>query len=84
MQATKALGVPPFDLSRMKIELLRPLLPSVDYFHASSVLVTEPPFSGRLQSEAIGHFFLARRKRPCILDKGQNGSWLIGRDGGPQ
>ncbi len=40
--------------------------------------------SGETQPEAIGRFFLALGVGTCILKDGENGSWLIGRDGGPQ
>ncbi len=86
LQAAKARGVTTsFDLiapNEETLELLRPLLPSVDYFMPS---LEEAAFlSGETQPEAIGHFFLALGVGTCILKDGENGSWLIGRDGGPQ
>ena len=58
------------------------LLPSVDYFMPS---LEEAAFlSGETQPEAIGRFFLALGVGTCILKDGENGSWLIGRDGEPQ
>ncbi len=86
MQAAKARGVTTsFDLiapNEETLELLRPLLPSVDYFMPS---LEEAAFlSGETQPEAISHFFLALGVGTCILKDGENGSWLIGRDGGPQ
>ena len=86
MQAAKARGVTTsFDLiapNEETLELLRPLLPSVDYFMPS---LEEAAFlSGETQPEAIGRFFLALGVGTCILKDGENGSWLIGRDGGPQ
>ena len=86
LQAAKARGVTTsFDLiapNEETLELLRPLLPSVDYFMPS---LEEAAFlSGETQPEAIGRFFLALGVGTCILKDGENGSWLIGRDGGPQ
>ncbi len=83
LQAAKARGVTTsFDLiapNEDTLELLRPLLPSVDYFMPS---LEEAAFlSGETQPEAIGRFFLALGVSTCILKDGENGSWLIRRDG---
>lgn len=82
MQAAKARGVTTsFDLiapNEHTLELLRPLLPSVDYFMPSW---RKPPFSPGAQPEAIARFFFALGVGTCILKDGENGSWLIGRDG---
>ncbi|MCV5232842.1 carbohydrate kinase family protein, partial [Escherichia coli] len=69
LQAAKARGVTTsFDLiapNEETLELLRPLLPSVDYFMPS---LEEAAFlSGETQPEAIGHFFLALGVGTCIL-----------------
>ncbi|MDP1080745.1 PfkB family carbohydrate kinase, partial [Klebsiella pneumoniae] len=40
--------------------------------------------AGETQPEAIGHFVRALGGGTCILKDGENGSWRIGRDGGPQ
>ena len=86
MQASKRAESPlSFDLiapNEETLELLRPLLPSVDYFMPSLEEAAFP--SGETQPEAIGRFFLALGVGTCILKDGENGSWLIGRDGGPQ
>jgi sugar/nucleoside kinase (ribokinase family) len=37
--------------------------------------------SGETQPEAIARFFFALGVGTCILKDGENGSWLIGRDG---
>lgn len=76
MQAAKARGVTTsFDLiapNEETLELLRPLLPSVDYFMPS---LEEAAFlSGETQPEAIGRFFLALGVGTCILKDGENGS----------
>lgn len=83
LQAAKARGVTTsFDLiapNEHTLELLRPLLPSVDYFMPS---LEEAAFlSGETQPEAIARFFFALGVGTCILKDGENGSWLIGRDG---
>lgn len=64
LQAAKARGVTTsFDLiapNEETLELLRPLLPSVDYFMPS---LEEAAFlSGETQPEAIGHFFPGARR----------------------
>ncbi len=65
------------------LELLRPLLPSVDYFHAFAG--GKPPFSPERRSRRpSAASSLALGVGTCILKDGENGSWLIGRDGGPQ
>lgn len=76
LQAAKARGVTTsFDLiapNEETLELLRPLLPSVDYFMPS---LEEAAFlSGETQPEAIGHFFPALGVGTCILKDGENGS----------
>ncbi len=80
LQAAKARGVTTsFDLiapNEETLELLRPLLPSVDYFMPS--LEEAAVLSGETQPEAIGRFFLALGVGTCILKDGENGSWLIG------
>ncbi|VCY61233.1 hypothetical protein BANRA_00001 [Klebsiella pneumoniae] len=84
MQAAKARGVTTsFDLIAPNEETLE-LLPPVavgGLFHAfaggSRLSLRET------QPEAIGHFFRALGGT-CILKDGENGSRLIGRDGGPQ
>ncbi len=78
MQAAKARGVTTsFDLiapNEETLELLRPLLPSVDYFMPS---LEEAAFlSGETQPEAIGRFFPALGVGTCILKDGENGSGL--------
>ncbi len=83
LQAAKARGITTsFDLiapNEHTLELLRPLLPSVDYFMPS---LEEAAFlSGETQPEAIARFFFALGVGTCILKDGENGSWLIGRDG---
>ncbi len=83
LQAAKMRGVTTsFDLiapNEHTLELLRPLLPSVDYFMPS---LEEAAFlSGETQPEAIARFFFALGVGTCILKDGENGSWLIGRDG---
>ena len=61
------------------LELLRPLLPSVDYFMPS--LEEAAYLSGETQPEAIARFFFALGVGTCILKDGENGSWLLTRNG---
>ncbi|MDU7647780.1 MAG: PfkB family carbohydrate kinase, partial [Klebsiella michiganensis] len=61
------------------LDLLRPLLPSVDYFMPS--LEEAAYLSGETQPEAIARVFFALGVGTCILKDGENGSWLLTRDG---
>lgn len=85
MQAAKARGVTTsFDLiapNEETLELLRPLLPSVDYFMPS---LEEAAFLSERLSRRPLAASSALGVGTCILKDGENGSWLIGRDGGPQ
>ncbi|MBZ7670527.1 carbohydrate kinase family protein [Klebsiella grimontii] len=83
LQAAKARGVTTsFDLiapDARTLDLLRPLLPSVDYFMPS--LEEAAYLSGETQPEAIARVFFALGVGTCILKDGENGSWLLTRDG---
>ena len=83
LQAAKARGVTTsFDLiapDAGTLDLLRPLLPSVDYFMPS--LEEAAYLSGETQPEAIARVFFALGVGTCILKDGENGSWLLTRDG---
>lgn len=83
LQAAKTRGITTsFDLiapNEHTLDLLRPLLPSVDYFMPS--LEEAAHLSGQTQPDAIGHFFFGLGVGTCILKDGKNGSLLLTRDG---
>ncbi|HHG8773937.1 TPA: carbohydrate kinase family protein [Raoultella planticola] len=84
LAAAKARGVvTSFDLiapHENTLELLRPLLPSVDYFMPS--LEEASYLSGRTAPADIARFFFDLGVGNCILKDGENGSWLLSGDGG--
>ncbi|MCI1031001.1 carbohydrate kinase family protein [Raoultella terrigena] len=83
LAAAKARGVTTsFDLiapDERTLDLLRPLLPSVDYFMPS--LEEAAYLSGRSEPAEIARFFFDLGVGTCILKDGANGSWLLTRDG---
>ena len=84
LQEAKARGVTTsFDLiapNEQTLDLLRPLLPSVDYFMPS--LEEASDLSGRTDPADIARFFFDLGVGTCILKDGENGSWLLSGDGG--